>query len=398
MELGRPSERKGDSAAVNRKKIVILGSTGSVGENAVKVAKHLHDRINVVGIAARRDIKKLSAQARELGCKWVAVSDETKTNDLKKNLPSSVKVLSGEEGLIEISSLPEADMTLCAISGAAGLLPVVHAIKARKDIALATKEALVMSGEIIMDMVKKTGTKLLPVDSEHSAIFQCLEGKRSKDVEKLILTASGGPFKDFSLDDMKKVSCEMALAHPTWAMGPKISIDSATLMNKALEIIEARWLFDISADKIETVIHPQSVIHSMVEFIDGTILAQMSAPDMKFPIQYALTYPEKMRDTHEKLDFAKYSRLSFELPDRIKFPSLDFASFALKEGGTMPAVMNAANEVAVERFRTGKINFTSIWVVIEKVMSAHKTKKKPDMPTILAADKWAIETASQLEI
>jgi len=381
-----------------KKRIVILGSTGSVGENAVRVAKQLKERIEVVGVAARSSIKKLAAQAADLGCKWAAVEDETLAADLKAAAPAGCKILSGKGGLVEMASLPECDMVLCSISGSAGLRPTLGAIEAGKDVALATKEALVMCGEIVMGRARAAGIKLLPVDSEHSAIFQCLDGKKPEDVAKLILTASGGPFKDATRAEMEAATCKMALSHPTWSMGPKITIDSATLMNKALEIIEARWLFDITGDKIEAMIHPQSIIHSMVEFVDGAVLAQMSPPDMRFPIQHALTYPERLPSPHERMDFSKYSSLTFEIPDKKKFPSLEFAFHALREGGTMPAAMNAANEAAVERFRKGQIRLTDIWTLIERVMESHKTIRSPGLEEVFAADAEARKKASQLEI
>lgn len=379
---------------MHKKKVVILGSTGSVGENALKVAKHLKNEIEIFGIAARSNVKKLSAQAASCACKYAATGDEDSFDKLKSALPAGVKALSGEPGIIEMVTHPEVDTVLCAIVGTAGLMPVLAAIRAGKNIAIASKEVLVMAGEIVMSEVRKAKVGFLPVDSEHSAIFQCLEGKKHKDVSRLILTASGGPFRCMSSDKMRHVSYEEAIAHPTWNMGPKVSMDSATLMNKALEIIEARWLFDVPGKNIDVVLHPQSVIHSMVEFVDGTILAQMSTPDMRFPIQYALTYPHKHPGSLEPLDFRKFSSLTFEIPDNKRFPSLDFAHQALRLEGTMPAVMNAANEIAVDLFKRGKIKFTDIWKIIEKTMSFHKLVVSPSLEDILDADEWARKTAA----
>ena len=381
-----------------RKNIVILGSTGSIGENAVKVVQHLADKFHVSGIAAGSNSAKLAEQAKILNCDYVAVADKDKVANLAANLPSTCELLAGSEGILELVTKPEVDLVLCAIVGAASMLPVLEAVKAGKDVALASKEALVMGGEIIMKAVTENGVKILPVDSEHSAIFQCLEGKNYNDLKRIILTASGGPFRDMSLDEMKNVTLSDALTHPTWNMGPKVTIDSATLMNKALEIIEAHWLFDISEDSIDVVIHPQSIIHSMVEFIDGTVLAQMSSPDMRFPIQYALTYPEKFPGSLEPLDFAKLAELSFIIPDRSRFPSLDFAHEALRQGGTLPTVMNAANEIAVTRFRNGEIQFTDIWNIIEKSMNAHTTVVSPTVGEIMEVDKNTREFAEQLAV
>ncbi|HBC89610.1 MAG TPA: 1-deoxy-D-xylulose-5-phosphate reductoisomerase [Lentisphaeria bacterium] len=381
-----------------KKKIIILGSTGSIGRNALSVVRHLSDELEVVGIAANSNIRLLEAQARELKCKYVAVADEGKAEEFRRRAPRGCKVFSGESGVLELSLLPEADLVLCAIVGTGGLVPVLEAVKAGKDIAIASKEVLVMAGELVMREVRKRKVKFLPVDSEHSAIFQCIEGRKPEDVRRIILTGSGGPFRGMKISRMRSATSKSALEHPVWDMGPKVTIDSATLMNKALEIVEARWLFNVPGDRIDVVIHPQSVIHSMVEFIDGTVLAQMSEPDMRFPIQYALTYPVKHAGSLKPLDFAKLAGLSFEEPDRRNFPALDFAYEALEKGGTMPAVMNAANEVAVERFRKSEIRFTDIWNIIEKTMSYHKRLDRPSLDAILSADKWARDTASAVRI
>jgi 1-deoxy-D-xylulose-5-phosphate reductoisomerase len=383
---------------MRRKKIVILGSTGSIGENAVKVAELLPEELEVVGLAANRRVEKLARQAAILKASCVVSGDESRRDELKSFASDFCEVSAGAEALVELVTRPEVELVLCAIVGTAGLAPVLAAIKAGKDIAIASKEVLVAAGEIVMEEVKRAGVKMLPVDSEHSAVFQCLEGRKHSELSRIILTASGGPFRNASLEQMRQADYKAALDHPTWNMGPKVTIDSASLMNKALEIIEARWLFDVPGENIDVVIHPQSLIHSMTEFVDGTVLAQMSSPDMRFPIQYALTYPDKLPGSLEPLDFAKFNNLTFETPDHERFPSLNFAYEALRQGGTMPAVMNAANEVAVERFKEGGIRFTDIWNIIEKVMSEHKTLDRPILSAILSAEKWAAEKAKNLKI
>ncbi len=381
-----------------RRKIVILGSTGSVGERAVQVASFLKEDVEVVGVAAGSSCRRLAEQAAELGCRYAAVGDGSCRNELKRLLPSGCQALSGPAGLVELALLDEVDMVLCSIVGTAGLIPVMSAIEAGKDIALASKEILVMAGALVMGLAANSKGKLIPVDSEHSAIFQCLEGRDPMDVSKLILTASGGPFLGASEERLRSATWEEAVSHPTWNMGPKISIDSATLMNKALEVIEAHFLFGTPGSSIEVLIHPQSIIHSMVEFVDGAVLAQMSVPDMRFPIQYAFTHPRKLAGGLEPLDFLSLGSLSFAAPDRRLFPSLDFAYEALKEGGTMPAVLNAANETAVERFRSSEISLTDIWRVIERTMSRHKALERPGLDAILKADSWARETAASLKV
>ena len=370
-----------------RKNIVILGSTGSIGENAVKVIKSFPDDFYLYGVAAGANFTRLSEQANELNCKYAVISDEDKYIDFKKELSTKCISNVGVEGMSEMVSQPEVDLVVCAIVGSASLIPLLAAIRAGKDIALASKEALVMAGSLVMSEAKKHGVSIIPIDSEHSAVFQCLKGNSIKDVSRIILTASGGAFRDWSLEDIKNAKLADALRHPTWNMGVKVTIDSATLMNKALEIIEAKWLFDLPGDSIDVVIHHQSIIHSMVEFIDGTLLAQMGVPDMRAPIQYALTYPEKFLTPLERLDFAKFANLSFQIPDKNIFPSLEFAYEAMRVGGTMPVVMNAANEVAVQRFCDGQISFTDIWKIIENAMSSHKSLAHPNLDAILSADK-----------
>lgn len=384
-----------------RKKVVILGSTGSVGENAVRVAMHLSAELEVVGLAAGRNYSRLAEQAQALGAKRLVISDSKLEGDLKSLLPSDCQVASGASALLDLVRAEDVDIVLCAIVGTGGLMPVLEAINHSKDIALASKEVLVMAGSQVMKAVEARNVRMLPVDSEHSAVFQCLDG-RKKDaaaLSRIILTASGGAFRKFSAEQLRNVTYEMALAHPTWSMGPKITVDSATLMNKALEIIEAHWLFDMPGDKIEALIHPQSIIHSMVEFIDGTILAQMSVPDMRFPIQYALTYPAKRPGGLEPLDFCRYASLSFEQVDRSRFPALDFSYEAMRAAGVMPAVMNAANEVAVERFRKSEIKFTEIWTVISKTMDYFAGREKSDsIEAVIQADFEARQYAAKLKL
>ena len=377
------------------KKIAILGSTGSIGTNTVQVVRNLKDRFEVVGIAANRNINLLAEQAKELNCKKVVCNKEL-TVSLEEKLSEDYEVMHGIEGMVKIATDPEVDVVLCAVVGTAALLPVLEAIKAGKDIAIASKEILVMAGEIVMNAAAKYNVKMLPVDSEHCAIFQCLEGQKQNDISKVILTASGGAFRNSSYEEIKNAKLKDALAHPTWSMGQKVTIDSASLMNKALEIIEAKWLFNVTPEQIDVVIHPQSIIHSMVEFIDGTVISQMSVTDMKFPIQYALTYPEKVAGGLEPLNLTKIANLSFSEPDRKMFPSIDFAFRALNTGGTLPAVMNAANEIAVDKFVKNKISFVDIWDVIKKTMDAHSTILNPSLQEIIAADEWGKDYATKL--
>jgi 1-deoxy-D-xylulose-5-phosphate reductoisomerase len=381
---------------LEKKRVVILGATGSIGENAVKVALELKDRIEVVGLVARNSLERLAEQAAELECPEIITTDDSRFNDLKQLAPSGCRVSSGEDAVIELVSRDEVDLVLCAIVGTGGLLPVIAALRAGKDIALASKEVLVMAGELVSAAAKESGARIIPVDSEHSAIFQCLEGRKREEVSKLILTASGGPFRDASREEIENATYEKALAHPTWDMGPKVTIDSATMMNKALEIVEAGYMFDMPPEKIDVVIHRESVVHSMVEFIDYSIIAQLSNPDMRFPIQYAMTWPERVAGNLPRLDFSQYAKLSFQVPGITKFPSLGFAYESLRRKGTMPAVMNAANEVAVDKFSRGEIAFTSIWSIIERVMAAHEVVPQSDLKTVLAADKWARKAAADL--
>ncbi|MCB1061910.1 MAG: 1-deoxy-D-xylulose-5-phosphate reductoisomerase [Verrucomicrobiae bacterium] len=376
------------------KNVVILGSTGSIGESALKVARDLPDRMRVIGLAANRSSEKLANQVAEWGVKEGCLADSTLLNDFKSRLPAGVTAHTGEEGLVEMATLPEADLVLIAIVGTAGLRPALAAIEAGKDIAVASKEILVMAGEAVMTAAREKGVRVLPVDSEHNAIFQCLEGRKATDVSRLILTASGGPFRKKPVAELADVTVEQALNHPTWEMGPKITIDSATLFNKGLEMIEARWLFDVEMDRVDVIVHPQSIVHSMVEFIDGSVLAQLSVNDMCFPIQYAVTWPARVANSLRPLDFAELARLEFEAPRWDDFPALRLAQRAGTVGGTLPAVMNAANEIAVAKFLENSLRFPKIWETVEETMDAHDVIDHPKLDEILAADAWAREFAS----
>ena len=373
----------------SKKKVVVLGSTGSIGESTIKVANDLSDRIEIIGIAACKSDEKLISQLKETGATSACLTDPESAQRASTNMPDGVRFFYGEEGLIELATLEEADIVLISIVGVAGLRPALAALEAGKDLAVASKEILVMAGQAVMETAAKNGAKVLPVDSEHNAIFQCLEGKESKDVSRLILTASGGPFRKSSSEEIQNVSPIEALQHPTWKMGPKITIDSATLFNKGLEMIEAKWLFDIDMNRVEVVVHPQSIIHSMVEFIDSSILAQLSTTDMCFPIQYAITWPERLSNRLEPLDFTQISKLDFEAPRIKDFPALELARRAGNVGGTLPAVMNAANEVAVDGFLNDKISFPGIWDHVSKVMDTHEIVNNPSVDELIQSDKWA---------
>ncbi len=381
-----------------KRRVVLLGSTGSIGTSTLRVARDLPDRIQITALAACGNVGKLAAQARETGARHVAIYDGSKEAALRALLPDGVSVHVGAEGLRELAALADADIVLVAIVGTAGLHPALAAIEAGKDLAIASKEILVMAGEVITAAAERRGVKLLPVDSEHNAIFQCLDGHRGgeKEVSRLILTASGGPFRKFTRDQLADVTPAQALKHPTWDMGPKITIDSATLFNKGLEMIEARWLFGIGMERIDVVVHPQSIIHSMVEFTDGSVLAQLSRTDMGFPIQYALTWPERVRGGLKPLDFPALAKLEFEAPRGEDFPALDLAREAGLTGGTLPAVFNAANEVAVEAFRAGRLRFPGIWESVASVMAAHETRPSDTLESVVAADRWARAKAAEI--
>jgi len=378
------------------KNVVLLGSTGSIGTSTVKVAEDLPDRIRLLGLAAGNNAGLLLEQARKHRPEAISISDPERARELENIRGTTMRVYSGENGLIKLATLPAADIVVIAIVGTAGLKPALAAIRAGKDIAIASKEILVMAGEIVMREARKHGVRVLAVDSEHSAIFQCLDGKPPGSVRKLWLTASGGPFRDHKKWPKEKfagITVEHALKHPSWVMGRKITIDSATLFNKGLEMIEARWLFDIGIERVGVLVHPQSIVHSLVEFVDGAMLAQLSTPDMCLPIQYALTYPDRAPSERVQTDFAKLGSLTFEEPDAERFPALNLARRAGEAGGTLPAVLNAANEMAVEAFVNHKINFPQITGTVRRVMDGHKVVSHPTLEQILEADAWARRVA-----
>jgi len=372
-----------------RKRVVILGATGSIGESALKVARDIPERMEIVGLAANSNAEKLAAAANETRAQSVCLVDETKIDVLQRALAYKPRIFAGQNGLREIACLTNAQMVLVAIVGTAGLRPSLAAIEAGKDLAVASKEILVMAGEVVMREARENHVRVLPVDSEHNAIFQCLEGKSSLDIRRIILTASGGPFRETPPKDFDSITPELALKHPTWNMGPKITIDSATLFNKGLEMIEAHWLFGVEMKRVEVVIHPQSIVHSMVEFADGSTLAQLSYSNMCFPIQYAVTWPDRVPNSLPSLDFSKLSRLEFFTPRYDNFPALSLARRAGETGGTLPAVMNAANEVAVAGFLDRQVRFPDIWQIVEEVMNRHRPVAHPDLDAILQADQWA---------
>src|SRR5260221_12832513 len=361
------------------KNVVLLGSTGSIGASALKVAEDLPDRLRLLGLAAGQNLKLLLEQTRRQRPEAISILDPESAKSSREVLGGSAKVYSGPEGLIQLATLPAADIVLIAIVGTAGLAPALAAIRAGKDIAVASKEILVMAGEIIMREAEKHGVRVLPVDSEHSAIFQCLDGKPASSIRRLWLTASGGPFRATPKEEFAHITIERALKHPSWIMGRKITIDSATLFNKGLEMIEARWLFGVEMQRVSVLVHPQSVVHSLVEFIDGSILAQLSTPDMCLPIQYALTYPDRVRSDRVHTDFAKFGSLTFEEPDRERFPSLSLPRHAGEVGGTLPAAVNAANEEAVEAFGEHRISFEQIPQMRSRTMQALRKMEHPTL-------------------
>ena len=379
-----------------KRKIVVLGSTGSIGENALRVAQALPSRLKVIGLASRTSTDRIRQQAREHGVRHVAIADAGAAAQARKCLPPTTTLYTGATGVEELARHPEADIVLCALVGMAGLKPVLAALRQGTDVAIATKEVLVAAGQMVMACARRNKARLLPVDSEHSAIFQCLEGKPASSIRRLILTASGGPFAGRTDLDFDTVTAEQALKHPRWNMGRKVTVDSATLMNKGLEIMEAHWLFGIPYDRIDVVIHPESIVHSLVEFVDGSILAQLSPPDMRFAIQHALTWPDRLDGKLPSLDLATLGSLHFRAPDPVRFPCLGLARRAALTGGTMPAVLNAANEIAVEEFLQGHLTFSGIWHTVEAVMSRHTPKRCPTLVQIHAADHWARQEAARV--
>lgn len=373
------------------KKIAILGSTGSIGTQTLEVVRENKD-IEVLGLAAGNNIKLLEEQIREFRPKLVAVWKEEKAKELRENIKDlDVKVVSGMDGLIEIAVMEESEILVTAIVGMIGIRPTIEAIKAGKDIALANKETLVTAGHIIMPLAKEHNVAILPVDSEHSAIFQSLQGNKRSQLHKILLTASGGPFRGRKREDLWNIQVEDALKHPNWEMGRKITIDSSTLVNKGLEVIEAKWLFDVDIDQIEVVVHPQSIIHSMVEYVDGAIIAELGTPDMKLPIQYALYYPERRYLPGDRVDFAALSQLTFEKPDLDTFYGLRLAMEAGKAGGSLPTVFNAANELAVSKFLDRKIGYLQIPEIIEDCMRNHKNILNPSVEEILQTEQTVYE-------
>ncbi len=371
------------------KKVVLLGSTGSIGTSTLKVASDLPERIQLIGLAGGRNVSLLREQANAHLPQCISIGEECKMEELSKGLHEGVEVVSGSSGLLRLATLPDADVVLIAIVGTAGLEPALAAIRAGKDIAVASKEILVMAGELVMKEAAKHQVRVLAVDSEHSAIFQCLEDKPAQTVRALWLTASGGPFRSFDKERFENITVDQALKHPSWVMGRKITIDSATMFNKGLEMIEARWLFNVGMDRVRVVVHPQRVVHSMVEFVDGSMIAQMSTPDMCLPIQYALTFPDRVANDRVQTDLAAIGSLEFQSPDEEKFPALRLAREAGERCGTLPAVLNAANEVAVQAFCDQQLSFLGIPQLVSKVMEDHQVVDQPDLGQILHADQWA---------
>ena len=382
------------------KSISILGSTGSIGCNTLKVIEHLQD-FRVVALAAGRNMEKFAAQVARFQPELVSVDNETCAEELQRNLHAMgvsdfPKIELGEKGLVEVATHIEAETVVSATVGAVGFVPTLRAIEAGKRIALANKETLVMAGELMTKAALKNKAEILPVDSEHNALHQCLRGERKREVKRLILTASGGPFREKSKEEIENATREQALNHPNWKMGDKITIDSATLMNKGFEVIEAKWLFGFEADSISVVVHPQSIVHSMVEMIDGSIIAQLGVTDMRHAIQYALTYPERKQNCLEPLDFTRLSKLTFEEPDLERFPCLALAYKALRAGGMMPAALNAANEIAVQAFLDGEIRLSDIPRVNEKVMCQHQNREAKSLEAILETDRLARKQAKKI--
>lgn len=378
------------------KNIVVLGSTGSIGTQTLEIVDAYPDKLQVVALAAGSNVEKIEPQIRKYHPKKVVMFDEAAAKDLKTKIADlNVTVLAGMSGLVEICTIKEADVVLTAVVGMIGITPTIEAIKAGKDIALANKETLVTAGHIIMPLAKQMGVSILPVDSEHSAIFQSLNGEPKNRLKKILLTASGGPFRGMSKEQLADKTVKDALKHPNWSMGPKITIDSATMVNKGLEVMEAGWLFDVDYDQIQVVVHPQSIIHSMVEYVDGAVIAQLGLPDMKLPIQYALFYPDRLPMNTAGIDFFQLGQISFEKPDLETFQGLKLAYEAFEKGGSMPTVFNAANEKAVSLFLQEKIRFLDIADIIAETMSRHQVIAKPDVEQILMTEQWCYEQIAE---
>ncbi|MGB9891576.1 1-deoxy-D-xylulose-5-phosphate reductoisomerase [Thermodesulfovibrio yellowstonii] len=376
------------------KKVVILGSTGSIGKSALEVIRKFPEKFKVLGLAAKSSVNILEEQIKEFNPQYVAVFDKKACDELRKKI-KNLEILKGNEGICQLAKLKEADIILSAIVGAAGLIPTFEAVKEGKTIGVANKESFVMAGELIKKQGKISGAKIIPVDSEHSAVFQCINGCNKPYIKKIWLTASGGPFRGKKSYEIENVTPQEALNHPKWKMGKRITIDSATLMNKGFEVIEAHYLFDMPAENIGVLIHPQSIIHCLVEFIDGTYLAQMSNPDMKAPIALALSFPERLPEIVPPIDWSITTKLQFEIPDTEVFPCLKLAYEALNAGGSMPAVLNAADEVAVEAFLSGRLKFKEIYKIIKKVMDAHKIVSVSSIEEVLEVDSWARKMAKK---
>ncbi len=379
------------------KRITILGSTGSVGRNALEIISNHRDQFKVVALTAGKNIGLIEEQIQSFSPEVVAVADEAAARDLRSRMQKHApSILSGHDGVTEVAGYRGSEFVLSAIVGAAGLIPTISAIQAGKTIGLANKEALVMAGRIVTDEAKKSGVRIFPVDSEHSAVFQCIEGHRNSEIRRIILTASGGPFAGKDISEMNDMKPEDALRHPNWQMGKKITIDSATLMNKGFEMIEAHYLFNVPPERIDVLVHPQSIVHSMVEFLDRSYIAQLSLPDMKGPIAYALSYPERLDNVMQGLDLDGIESLVFKKPDNKSFPCLSYAYRAMELRGTMPSVLNAANEIAVEAFLKGMIRFTEIPFVIRETMEKHEVLPDTELTVILEADRWARGKAEEI--
>jgi 1-deoxy-D-xylulose-5-phosphate reductoisomerase len=375
------------------KRLAVVGSTGSIGQNTLRVVEHLSDRLGIFALAANSAVGRLAEQTAAFRPEVVAIMDARRVDDYRSHCAdlrvSVPEIVTGESGLRKVASAREVDVVVSAAVGAAGLLPTYSAVASGKTVALANKEAMVLAGELLRNTASQTGARVIPVDSEHSAVDQCLRSGERKEVRRLILTASGGPFRETPIERFGTITAEEALNHPTWRMGKRITIDSATLMNKGLEVIEARWLFDIPPEKIDIMVHPQSVVHSMVEFVDGSVIAQLGTADMRHPIQYALTYPERLPSSGASLDWTTVPRLDFGPPDRQKFPSIRLAYQTIQMGGTAPAVLNAADEVAVQAFLEGKIAFSAIPKIIEAILDSHSVTAANGLDAITEADSWA---------
>lgn len=380
------------------KTIALLGSTGSIGQNTLSIIQEHPDKFRVTSLAAGTNVDLIVAQCNQFHPTLVSMATREAAEQVKRNVSDNVKVVWGRKGLEEVAQDPEAETVVSAVVGSLGLRATLAAIESGKTIALANKESLVAGGEIVMQRAQECGVDILPLDSEHSAIFQCLNGEKGKQVERIVLTASGGAFRDYDRSQLKKVTIEQALKHPNWSMGKKVTVDSATMMNKGLEVIEAHWLFDIDYDRIDVVIHYESIVHSMVEFIDKAVIAQLGTPDMRVPIQYALSYPDRFPLSSQVLDLTQLGTLHFKKPDFHRFPCLKMAYEAGKVGGTMPTVMNAANETAVERFLNGDIPFLGIERLIERVMNAHDPVPIRDLETVEEAERWARALARETSI